>query len=39
VQLSLGAAALMGGTVLALRVLRRGEEQVEAQGVIPPPPV
>ena len=39
VQLSLGAAALMGGTVLALRVLRRGEQESEAQGVIPPPPV
>jgi hypothetical protein len=39
VQLSLGAAALMGGTMLALRMLRRGEREVEAQGVIPPPPV
>jgi hypothetical protein len=39
VQLSLGAAALMGGTMLALRILRRGEREVEAQGVIPPPPV
>ena len=39
-QLSLGAAALMGGTMLALRILRRGEREVEAQGVIPPlPPV
>ena len=39
VQLSLGAAALMGGTMLALRMLRRGEREVEAQGAIPPPPV
>jgi hypothetical protein len=38
-QLSLGAAALMGGTMLAFRILRRGEREVEAQGVIPPPPV
>lgn len=35
VQLSLGALALMGGTILALRMLRRGEEQAEAQDVIP----
>jgi len=39
VQLSLGAAALMGGTILALRILRRGEREVEAQGAMPPPPV
>jgi hypothetical protein len=39
VQLSLGAAALMGGTMLALRILRRGEREIEAQGVIPAPPV
>ena len=37
VQLSLGAAALMGGTMLALRMLRRGEREVEAQGAIPAP--
>ncbi|MDQ3571942.1 MAG: hypothetical protein M3383_03675 [Actinomycetota bacterium] len=35
VQVSLGASALMGGTVLALRILRRGEEQAEEQGAIP----
>jgi hypothetical protein len=39
VQLGLGGAALMGGTILALRMLRRGEREVEAQGAIPPPPV
>lgn len=38
VQLSLGAAALMGGTMLALRMLRRGEREVEAQGEIPAAP-
>ena len=38
VQLSLGAAALMGGTMLALRILRRGEREVEAQGALPVPP-
>ena len=36
VQLSLGAAALMGGTILALRIIRRGERRAEAQEVIPP---
>ena len=35
VQLSLGALALMGGTILALRMLRRGEERAEEQDVIP----
>jgi hypothetical protein len=39
VQLSLGAAGLMGGTILALRILRRGEREVEAQGSIPAAPV
>jgi hypothetical protein len=38
-QLSLGAAALMGGTILALRILRRGEREVEAQGAMPAPRV
>jgi hypothetical protein len=37
VQLSLGIAATLGGTILALRMLRRGEEQVEAAGLIPAP--
>ena len=31
VQVSLGLAAMLGGTILALRMLRRGEERVEAQ--------
>ncbi len=35
VQLSLGIAATLGGTILALRMLRRGEERVEAAGLIP----
>lgn len=35
VQLSLGLTATMGGTILALRMLRRGEERVEAAGLIP----
>ena len=35
VQLSLGALALMGGTILALRMLRRGEEKVEEAEEIP----
>lgn len=36
VQLSLGASALMGGTILALRILRRGEQEAEAHEEIPP---
>jgi hypothetical protein len=36
VQVSLGLAATLGGTILGLRMLRRGEEQVEATGRIPP---
>ena len=35
VQVSLGLAATLGGTILALRILRRGEERVEAAGLIP----
>ena len=38
VQVSLGLAATLGGTILALRMLRRGEERVEAAGRIPPSP-
>jgi hypothetical protein len=37
VQLSFGLAATLGGTILALRMLRRGEERVEAAGLIPAP--
>ena len=37
VQVSLGATAIMGGTILALRMLRRGERKTEAAGVIPAP--
>jgi hypothetical protein len=37
VQISLGIAATLGGTILALRMLRRGEERVEAAGRIPAP--
>ncbi len=36
VQISLGLAATLGGTILALRMLRRGEERVQAEGRIPP---
>src|SRR3954451_3630373 len=36
VQISLGLAATLSGTILALRMLRRGEERVEAEGRIPP---
>ena len=35
VQLSCGLAATLAGTILALRMLRRGEERVEAAGLIP----
>ncbi|MQA73113.1 MAG: hypothetical protein GEU88_01955 [Solirubrobacterales bacterium] len=37
VQLSLGLAAILSSTILALRMLRRGERQVEAAGLIPSP--
>ena len=36
VQVSFAAAALLGSTILALRMLRRGERRVEARGAIPP---
>jgi hypothetical protein len=36
VQVSFGLAAILGGTLLALRMLRRGERRVEEQGLIPP---
>ena len=36
VQVSFGLAAILGGTILALRMLRRGELRVEEQGLIPP---
>ncbi|HEX2467164.1 MAG TPA: hypothetical protein VHJ54_03065 [Solirubrobacterales bacterium] len=39
VQLSLGLAALLGATILALRMLRRGERQTEELGLIPSPDV
>jgi hypothetical protein len=38
VQVSFGLAATLGGTILALRMLRRGERRVEAAGIIPPAP-
>jgi hypothetical protein len=37
VQVSLATSALLGATIVALRMLRRGEERVEAQGLIPVP--
>ncbi len=36
VQVSLGLAALLGGTIIALRMLRRGEQRIEEQGLLPP---
>lgn len=38
VQVSLGLAAILGGTVLFLRIMRRGEEAAEERGEIPPAP-
>jgi hypothetical protein len=35
VQISLGASAILGATILGLRMLRRGERRVEARGEIP----
>lgn len=37
VQISSALAALLGGTILALRMLRRGERRVEQAGLIPAP--
>ena len=36
VQISFGLAALLGGTIIALRMLRRGELRVEELGELPP---
>ncbi len=38
VQLSCGLAAILGGTIIFLRMLRRGEERVEERGDLPPAP-
>ena len=35
IQISLGAAALLGATIIALRILRRGEQSSEEAGLIP----
>jgi hypothetical protein len=37
VQLSLGAAAVLGATILALRIIRRGERRSADRGLIPAP--
>ncbi len=37
VQVSLGASAILGATILGLRILRRGERRVEQAGLIPAP--
>jgi hypothetical protein len=37
VQVSSALVALLGGTILALRMLRRGERRVEQAGLIPAP--
>jgi len=37
VQASLGLAAILGGTILAARMLRRGERRSEQAGLIPAP--
>jgi hypothetical protein len=38
VQVSLGLSAILGGTIIFLRMLRRGEERVEERGDLPPAP-
>jgi hypothetical protein len=35
VQASFGTAALLGATIIAMRILRRGEERSVARGIIP----
>ena len=37
VQVSLGLAAILGSAILGLRMLRRGERETEAAGLIPTP--
>jgi len=37
VQLSLGATAILSIAILTLRMLRRGEQRQEEEGLIPPP--
>ena len=37
VQVSCGLAAILGGTLIFLRMLRRGEEQLEERGDLPSP--
>lgn len=37
VQASFGVSALLGATILGLRMLRRGEQMTEERGVIPAP--
>jgi len=36
IQISLGLSAILGGSILALRMLRRGERRQEEAGLIPP---
>jgi len=38
VQLSLGVTAILGGTIIFLRMLRRGERLAEEHGDLPPAP-
>jgi len=38
VQVSLGASAILGATILGLRILRRGERRVEEAGLMPAAP-
>jgi hypothetical protein len=38
-QVSFGLAAVLGGTIIALRMLRRGEQRVAEMGDLPPPEV
>ncbi len=35
VQVSLGLTGLLGATLIALRMLRRGERRVEERGIMP----
>jgi hypothetical protein len=37
IQVSSGLAAILASTIIALRMLRRGERRVEERGLIPPP--
>jgi hypothetical protein len=37
VQITLGTASLLAASMIALRIIRRGEREMEERNVLPPP--